>query len=264
MDPTPGAATFKTSGAAYNSFMGRYSVRLAPAFAEFAGVASGQRALDVGCGPGALTRVLVERLGASSVAAFDPSESFATEAQASFPGADVRVGRLEAIPFEDSAFDIALAQLVLHFVSDPETGARELRRVVRPGGTVAACVWDFGAGMEMLRAFWDAAQTVDPSAPDEHKVLRFGKKGEIADLYREAGFKEVEETVLEVASTYTGFDEFWAGFLAGIGPAGSYAVALPPEAREAVRQELFRKVGSPSGAFSLGATARAARAVNPR
>lgn len=263
MDPTPGAATFRTSGAAYDSFMGRYSARLAPKFADFAEVSPGQKALDVGCGPGALTRVLIDRLGTGSVSACDPSESFAAEAKAAYPGADVRVGRVEAIPFEDSSFDIALAQLVLHFASDPELGADELRRVVRPGGTVAACVWDFGAGMEMLRAFWDAAQTVDPTAPDEHKVLRFGKAGEIADLFRAAGLIDIEETVLEVGSTYSGFDEFWAGFLAGIGPAGAYTVSLEPEAREAVRQELFKKVGSPSGEFGLGATARAAKAVNP-
>lgn len=263
MDATPGAATFRTSGSAYDSFMGRYSIRLAPKFADFAGVAEGQQALDVGCGPGALTRILVERLGARAVAACDPSESFASEAKASFPDVDVRVGRIEAIPFEESSFDTALAQLVLHFASDPEAGADELRRVLRPGGTVAACVWDFGAGMEMLRAFWDAAQTVNPAAPDEHKVLRFGKEGEIADLYRAVGFRDVEETMLEVTSTYSGFDEFWAGFLAGIGPAGAYAVSLEPEAREAVRQQVFKNVGSPSGEFGLGAKARAAKAVNP-
>lgn len=263
MDPTPGAATFRTSGAAYNSFMGRYSTALGPKFADFAGVSPGHNALDVGCGPGALTRVLVERLGAASVSACDPSESFVAEAQQALPGADIRMGRIEAIPFDESSFDVALAQLVLHFASDAEHGAEELQRVVRPGGTIAACVWDFAAGMEMLRAFWDAAQTVDPSAPDEHKVLRFGKKGEIADLFRSAGFQEVEESVLEVGSSYSGFDELWAGFLAGIGPAGAYAVSLEPEEREAVRRELFKKVGSPPGAFGLGATARAARAVIP-
>ncbi len=264
MDPTPGAATFRTSGAAYDSFMGRYSTALAPKFADFAGVAEGQSALDVGCGPGALTRVLVNRLGAAAVSACDPSETFADEARQVFPGTDIKLGRIEAIPFDESSFDIALAQLVLHFASDPERGAEELRRVVRPGGTVAACVWDFAAGMEMLRAFWDAAQTVDPTAPDEHKVLRFGKDGEIADLFRSAGFNHVEEAVLEVGAAYSGFDEFWAGFMAGIGPAGAYAVSLEPEAREAVRQELFKKVGSPGGAFGLGATARAAKAVIPR
>ena len=119
-------------------------------------------------------------------------------------------------------------------------------------------------GMEMLRVFWDSAQTVDPSAPDEHKVLRFGKAGEIADLFRAAGFKDVEETTLDTSASYGGFDELWTGFLAGIGPAGSYTVSLGPEAREALRQELFERVGSPPGPFGLGATARAARAVNRR
>lgn len=264
MDPTPGAATFRTSGAAYHSFMGRYSAELAPRFADFAEVVRGQEALDVGCGPGALTRVLVERLGVTSVAAFDPSESFVAETRAALPESDVRLGRIEAIPFEDSRFDVGLAQLVLHFSSDPESGVAELQRVLRPGGKVAACVWDFGGGMEMLRAFWDGARTVDPAAPDEHKVLRFGRSGEIADLSRSAGFDEVDETFLQISVSYTGFDELWAGFLAGIGPAGAYAVSLDPDAREAVRRELYRRTGSPAGPFSLGASARAARAVTPR
>jgi SAM-dependent methyltransferase len=210
-----------------------------------------------------LTTVLVDRLGAGAVSACDPSPPFVAECATRNPGVEVRLGRAEAIPFDDGAFDCALAQLVLHFVSEPDNAAGELRRVVRPGGVVAACVWDFAAGMEMLRHFWDAALTVVPDAPDEAQTLRFGRPGEIADLFRDAGFDEVTETTLTVSSTYSGFDELWAGFLAGIGPAGSFCVALSDEQRAAVRGDLFDRLGSPREAFSLAAVARCAHARTP-
>lgn len=263
MDAAPGASTFQASGAAYDSFMGRYSVQLAEVFADFAGVVGGISALDVGCGPGGLTRVLSVRLGAQAVSAFDPSEPFVADCAQACPGVDVRIGRAEAIPFDDAGFDAALAQLVLHFVSDPSVAAAELRRVVRPGGVVAACVWDFERGMEMLRFFWDAALTINPDAPDEARVMRFGRHGEITELLAAAGFEDLVETTLTVTSAYSGFDELWSGYLAGIGPAGSYCVALDDDKRAAVRNELYRRVGSPSGAFELAATARSTRGRVP-
>jgi SAM-dependent methyltransferase len=263
MESVEGARSFQTSGAAYDAFMGRYSVPLGEVFADAAGIAAGQAALDVGCGPGALTGVLVRRLGASGVSALDPSEPFAAECAARHPGVDVRVGRAEEIPFGDAGFDVALAQLVLHFVSEPERVAREVQRVLCPGGTFAACVWDFAAGMEMLRHFWDAALSVDPEAPDEASTLRFGGSGEIASLLEESGFEGVVETTLVVSSHYSTFDELWSGFLAGIGPAGSYCTSLPNDLRGAVRAELFDRIGSPTGAFSLGATARCATGRTP-
>lgn len=256
MEPTESARSFLTSGDAYDAFMGRYSQPLAVTFADAAGVRAGQSALDVGCGPGALTGVLVDRLGAAAVSAFDPSPPFVLECATRHPGVEVRAGSAEAIPFDDACFDRALAQLVMHFVADPARAASELRRVVRPGGVAAACVWDFAEGMEMLRHFWDAALTVDPDAPDEARTLRFGRAGEIADLLRSAGFVDVAETTITVTSTYQSFDELWSGFLAGIGPAGSFCVACPDDVRAALRDEMFRRVGSPAGRFTLAATAR--------
>ena len=263
MEFTEGAQSFLASGDAYDAFMGRYSRSLAVAFADTAGVAQGQSALDVGCGPGALTSVLADRLGAGAVSAFDPAPQFVADCAARHPGVDVRLGRAEAIPFDDDTFDCALAQLVLQFVTDPEHAAGEFRRVVRPGGIVAACGWDFVEGMQMLRHFWDAALTVRPDAPDEARTMRFGRQGEIAELLDTAGFDDVTETTLNVSSTYEGFDELWSGFLAGIGPAGSFCVSLPDEQRGAVRGELFNRLGSPGGPFSLAATARCAQARAP-
>ena len=161
----------------------------------------------------------------------------------------------------DGGFDVALAQLVLHFVGDPPGAARELRRVVRPGGTIAACVWDFAEGMQMLRLFWDAATVVDPAAPDEARTLRFGRAGEIAALFTAAGLRDVDETVLDVAVDYAGFDDLWAGFEAGVGPAGAYCVALPAAPRERLRAELDRRLGAPRQPFTLGARARSVRAT---
>jgi SAM-dependent methyltransferase len=263
MEPTSGAQSFQASGEAYDAFMGRYSRSLAGPFADGVGVSAGQSALDVGCGPGALTGVLVDRLGVESVSACDPSEPFVAACAAGHPGVDVRLGRAEAIPFDDDSFDVALMQLVLHFVSEPDHAAAELRRVVRPGGTVGACVWEFGSGMQMLRQFWEAAVAVDPDAPDEVRVMHFGRQGEIAELFERAGFLEVTESTLAVASTYTDFDELWAGFLLGIGPAGAYLLTLPEDHRAALRTELFAGVGSPTGAFSLDATAWFATGRSP-
>ena len=220
MTSADGASTFRVAGSAYDRFMGRYSRPLAATFADAVGIAGGQRVLDVGCGPGALTEELVRRVGASGVSAVDPSEPFVEECALRNPGVDVRLGKAEELPFADGAFDAVVAQLVLHFVSDPAAAASELRRVLRPGGSAAACVWDFAGGMRMLRLFWDAALTVDPSAPDEATTLRFGRDGEIGTLFTEIGLHDVTSGALEVETTYAGFDDFWAGFLSGAGPGG--------------------------------------------
>ncbi len=272
MDSSDYAETFQTSGEAYFSFMGRYSEPLAELFVDSVGLHTGHSALDVGCGPGALTNVLVDRLGTGSVSACDPSPPFVTECASRCVGVDVREGRAEAIPFGDETFDAALAQLVLHFVSDPALAAGELRRVVRPGGVVGTCVWDSEEGMEMLRHFWAAALVVDPSAPADAHILRFGRKGEVAGLLVAAGLVDVSETTLRVRSGYRSFEELWAGFMTGIGPAASFCVSLPsrsvglcgqscspawvhpPGNSRSKRWPAARAVGSPPETGSSGST----------
>jgi SAM-dependent methyltransferase len=207
--------------------------------------------------------VLVERLGVEAVAACDPSPQFVTECAVRHPGVRVELGRAESIPFETGAFDHAIAQLVLHFVSDPLAAASEMMRVVRPGGWVSACVWDFDRGMEMLRRFWDAALDIDSAAPDE-AAMRFGRAGEIAQLFESAGMNDVVESTLRVSSSYAGFDELWSGFLAGVGPAGAYCVSLSDGERQRLRTALFHRLGEPTGSFELGAVARCAVARTPR
>jgi trans-aconitate methyltransferase len=258
MGALEGARAFGVAGTTYDSFMGRYSRPLADQFADAAGVATGDVAIDVGCGPGALTGVLVARLGAESVYACDPSPQFCDECAARHPGVVVTQGRAEAIPFETAEADHAMAQLVLHFVSEPGHAVREMARVVRPGGSVAACVWDSEGGMEMLTAFWESALDIDPEAPGEATTRRFGRPGEIAELFASAQLEHIEESVLSVASTYASFRELWSGFLAGVGHAGSYCVSLRGAERDRLREALFHRLGSPSGPFTLGAVARCA------
>jgi len=260
MAEVDGVRTFGGPADAYDAFMGRYSRELAPPFADFCGLRAGQRVLDVGCGPGAFTAVAVERLGLESVSAVDPTPHFVAATRARHPGLDVRQAAAEEIPYADGEFDTAASQLVFHFVSDPERAVREMARVVRPGGLVAASVWDFAEGMEMLRAFWDAALSLWPDAPDEARTLRFGREGELADLLSAAGLGDIVEITLAVTSTYEDFDELWATFLGGIGPAGAYLLSKPPDDQEALREAFHVRLGRPSGALALGAVARAARA----
>ena len=235
--------------------MGRYSQPLAATFADAVGIAAGQRVLDVGCGPGALTAELAARVGAAAVVALDPSPPFVEECRRRNPGVDVHPGAAETLPFPDESFDGALAQLVLHFVSDPEAAAAEMRRVLRPDGVAAACVWDFSGGMTMLREFWRAARAVDPSPPDEGTTRRFGTAGEIDALFGEAGLRDVSGGSLEVETGYEDFDDLWAGFSSGVGPAGTYCAGLEPARRDALREEFRRRIGSPDGAFLLSARA---------
>ena len=164
MGATRGAATFGTSAEAYDQHVGRYGRELAQGLIEAAGVQQGARALDIGCGPGALTRELVALLGAHNVAAVDPSASFVEASRKRLPGVTIERGSAEALPFDDHAFDHALAQLVVNFMTDAHAGVREMRRVTRPGGTVTAAVWDYAGEMTLLRRFWDAAVALDPAA----------------------------------------------------------------------------------------------------
>ncbi|MBO1756018.1 class I SAM-dependent methyltransferase [Allobranchiibius sp. CTAmp26] len=261
--PLDGGWGFQIPGKDYDSFMGRYSRPLATQFADAADVSAGLTVLDVGCGPGALTGELVTRLGVRSVMACDPSAPFVQECSARHPGVDVRPGAAEEIPFDDASFDVVLAQLVLHFVGDPERALAQFRRVLRPQGRAAVCVWDAAGGMQMLRAFWDAALAVDPAAPDESRHLRFGQAGEVSELFAAAGWRALPETTLTVSAAYDDFDDLWSGFLAGVGPAGAYCLGLSEQHRAQVRAQVFHGLGSPTGGFSLDAVARCAVAVAP-
>ena len=250
--------SFNVPASAYDQYMGRYSGPLAPLFADFAGVANGQRALDVGCGPGALIVELVRRLEAAGVSAVDPSEPFVAAAQARYPAVDVRLAAAEDLPFADRTFDTALAQLVVHFMADPVEGLREMRRVTIGGGVVAACVWDHEGGNGPLSPFWQAARRLDPDIRGE-SGLAGARKGHLAQLFDEAGLGGVEDSTLSISVRHDTFDEWWEPFMLGVGPAGKYTADLDT-AQQIRLRELCRTM-LPTAPFSLNARAWAARGI---
>jgi SAM-dependent methyltransferase len=219
---------FDVAAERYDRFMGTYAAPLAPRFADFAGVRPGLRVLDVGCGPGALTTELLRRLDADAIAAVEPSAAFFAASRERHPDVDIRQAAAEALPFGDGEFDVALAQLVVHFMADPVKGIGEMARVTRSGGAVAACVWDHAGRSGPLSPFWDAVHRIDPDAPDESQMAG-AREGHLAELFRQAGVQDVEETVLTVSVEHASFDAWWEPFTFGVGPAGGYLASLDDE-----------------------------------
>ena len=252
------AMTFEVAAEAYDRFMGRYSAQLAPQLAEFGGVGAGQRVLDVGCGPGALTGELVRRIGGEAVTAVDPSAAFVAAAKARHPTVDVQRASAERLPFDDSVFDAALAQLVVHFMTDPVAGLREMARVTRPGGVVAACVWDHAGDRTPLAVFWQAARELDPGAQGESE-LAGAREGHLGELLAEAGLKSVQATTVEASLDFSSFEDWWEPFTLGVGPAGAYATSLADPARGRLRDRCRELLARP--AFTVRTTAWAARGV---
>lgn len=249
--------TFDVAAESYGRFMGRFSEPLAAPFLDLADVRAGQQALDVGCGPGALTAQLVERLGADAVVAIDPSASFVAAARHRLPGVDVRSGVAEHLPFPDQTFDVVLAQLVVHFMTDPVAGLREMARVARPGGTVAASVWDHAGGGGPLAAFWQAVHELDPQAQDE-AGLAGAREGHLAELCAAAGLLDIEPDLLTITLRFATFDDWWEPFTLGVGPAGAYVARLAESGREALRAACARHL--PAAPFEIGASAWCVRA----
>ncbi len=246
---------------AYDRFMGRYSIPLASVFADFAGVAVGSRVVDVGCGPGALTSELVSRLGHQQVAAVDPSVTFVDAVRGRYPSIELHCAGAEHLPLPDDTFDAALAQLVVHFMHDPVGGLREMGRVTKSGGVVAACVWDFDEGGSPLSLFWEAARDLDAHAPGE-ATLPGTRRGHLAELLREAGMTDIGEAVLSVRVEHHSFEDWWDPFELGVGPVGSYLSTLASPARRRLMEHCHELL--PSAPFAVTAVAWAARGSVPR
>jgi SAM-dependent methyltransferase len=257
----PGAETFRGSARAYDRLVGRYGAPLAAALIEFARVEPAMRALDVGCGTGALTAALSQRLGEANVCAVDPSEPFAEACRRREPEVEVLVASAEALPFADQTFDATLAQLVVNFMGDPEAGVREMARVTRTGGVVASCVWDYAGEMTLLRAFWDAAREIDPHAPDEADIMRWCGEGELAELWRNAGLSAVRFGALVVRAKYADFEDLWAPLLAGVGPSGAFCRSLDDERRARLHDAFRGRLGVGEGPFELTARAWAVAGI---
>jgi SAM-dependent methyltransferase len=250
--------SFTVAADAYDRFMGTYSVPLATRLADFATITAGQRVLDVGCGPGALTAELVRQLGPDAVSAVDPSEPFVAAARQRHPGVDVQRAAAEHLPFGDETFDAALAQLVVHFMAEPLSGLREMARVTRKDGVVAACVWDHAGGRGPLGVFWKAALEIDRDAEDQSE-LAGAREGHLVQLFRAAGLQRVEEGVLSVDVEYRSFEEWWEPFTLGVGPAGAYAAGLTARRRGQLRERSRELL--PAAPFVVTARAWAARGL---
>jgi SAM-dependent methyltransferase len=240
--------------------MGRYSQPLAAEFVRLVGLDPGMQALDVGAGPGALTAELVRIVGAAEVTAVDPSPTFVAALGDRLPGVRVRLASAEQLPFPDGVFDVTLAQLVVQFMSDPVRGLAEMRRVTRPGGRVAACVWDHGeGGGGPLSVFWRAVSAIDPSATGESELPGTGE-GQLVELAEAAGLVDVQPGLLTASLEFADAEAWWQPFTFGVGPAGDYVAGLSPDQRRTLRDRCVELLPDPPFSLEVRAWAVVGRA----
>ncbi len=262
MSAQPDSNAFFAVPDAYDDFMGRFSRPLAHQFVKSIPLAAGDRVLDLGCGPGALTEPLVDLLGAGAVAVVDPSPPFLDACVRRYPGVTGRVGSAEDIPFEDSSFDAVMSQLVIHFVADLDQAGKEMIRVTKPGGWVAACTWLIER-MDLIYFMDQAPRAAGLAPPPAPRAQEYSGEGRVAAYLESIGLVDVEETTLTVTSRYINFEELWGTYLRGIGPIAPWMKQQSDESRAAIKAELFKLAGQPSDAFDLSATARSARGRKP-
>jgi SAM-dependent methyltransferase len=246
---------------AYERYMGRWSRQLAPRFVQWLHALPGQRWLDVGCGTGALSAAILASCAPSTVTGVDPSEGFLAAARDNLPAhVCLHCARADHMPLADAEVDVVASALVLNFVPDAAAALREMVRVSADGGRVAACVWDYAQGMQMIRHYWDAAAQLALLAPGQAQGERCPEA--IAEAFADAGLQQVEGTALEIDMHFADFDDFWQPFLGGQGPAPAHAVGLPDADRARLREALRAQVPARAdGSIRLQARAWAARAV---
>jgi SAM-dependent methyltransferase len=268
-DPRPaGPADIWATGEAYERYVGRWSRVVAREFLSWLRIAPDSAWLDVGCGAGALTETILERASPSRVDGVDSSQGFVAHARERV--ADVRarfhVADARAMPGGAAAYDAAVCGLVLNFVPEPGRAVREMARLTRRGGTVAAYVWDYAARMQLMRHFWNAASALSPAAAalDEGRRFPLCNPGPLAELFRGAGLADVEVRAIDIATDFADFDDYWSPFLGGQGPAPTYAMSCSEEARTALRERLRASLPfAIDGSIPLMARAWAVRGLCP-
>ncbi|MGH8612536.1 MAG: class I SAM-dependent methyltransferase [Gammaproteobacteria bacterium] len=254
------------SAKAYESMMGRWSTRLAPLFVDFARVRSGARILDLGCGTGSLVQTLADRATGSEIVGIDPAQPFIDYCRGRFTNRRISFdcGNGMDLPYANNSFDHSLSLLVFHLIPQPEKAASEMRRVTRPGGTVAACTWD--SDRDMSAIFWGEAVRLDPAADARAERPRHcNRQGQLAALWHATGLKDIEETGLEIRTDFSSLDDYWLPFTKGVGPQGVYVADLSPERRGTLRGALRKRLlaDRPDGPISLSAHAWAVRGTVP-
>jgi ubiquinone/menaquinone biosynthesis C-methylase UbiE len=230
------------AGDLYDPYVGRWSRLAAKDFLQWLALPAQLDWLDVGCGTGALTQTILQQAQPRSVKGIDPSVGFVDFAKAHVgdPKVTFDVGDAQSLPVESGRFDVAASGLVLNFVPKASLAAQEMTRVVRPGGTVAAYVWDYAGKMELMRYFWDATVELDPSASNLVEETRFPmcQPPALTSLFQDAGLHDVRTQVIDVPTTFKNFDDYWTPFLGGQGPAPAYAMSLTEERRNALRDRI--------------------------
>jgi len=255
------------AGDSYEAYMGRWSRPIASKFLDWLDAPDGLDWLEVGCGTGALSAAIMAQGKAASLIAIDPSDGFVAKARQNVedPGADFRVGDAQALNVETDSRDIAASALAVNFIPDKVKALGEMKRAVRPGGTVAFYVWDYpGGGVEFMRAFWNAATSLDPNAKDltEDRRFPFCTPEGLADLATAAGLGTAECTALEAPTVFRDFDDYWTPFLSGIAPAPGYCASLDDGSRERLKERLKQTLPTgPDGEILLAARAWAVRGI---
>ena len=266
---TEAEAKMFAASAGYERFMGRWSRILAPHFIAFAGVKNGDRVLDVGTGTGSVAATVEASMPVSEIVGIDPSAGFIAHAQKNAKSTRARfeVGDAQALKFNDASFDRTLSLLVMNFIPDHNKAIGEMRRVTRPQGIVSACVWDYDAGMQMLRFFWDEAIALDPAIePRDERHMKLSRQGQLGDLWRKAGLINVHEAPLVIDQQYSSFNDYWELFKTGAGPGGAYVVSLAEDRRQQLEARMRKRLlgDRQDGPFMLKAKAWCVRGEVPR
>ena len=266
---TEAEAKMFTVSSGYERYMGRWSRLLAPSYIGFASVKNGERVLDVGTGTGALLSALEVAVPSSELVGIDPSEGFINYAKknARSGRVSVEVGDAQALRFRDASFDQTMSLLVMNFIPDHNKAIAEMRRVTRPQGVVSSCVWDYNAGMQSLRFFWDEVVALDPGmAPKDERNMKLTREGQLGELWRKAGLVNVQEKPLVIDQAYGSFDDYWGPFLTGVGPGGAYVVSLTEERRRQLEARMRKRLlgNRDDGAFVLKAQVWCVRGEVPK